>query len=89
MHAHQYEHEHQAQVIITRYHHEADQARNLRQARGEQPHRIVEASVRLRATVGAILIAAGQYLRQEPVVSPDQSPRRDVKAEPADSTVAV
>jgi hypothetical protein len=89
MHAHQYEQEHQAQVIITRYRHEANQARQIRLARGEWPHRIVEASVRPRGTVGAILIAAGQYLRQEPVATPDQSPDRDLAVEPGDSALTV
>ena len=89
MHAHQYEHEHQAQVIIARYHHEANHSRQIRLARGTRPHWIVESSIRLRDRVGAVLIATGQYLRQETVATSDQSPDRDLVVEPRDSTVTV
>ena len=89
MHAHQYEHEHQAQVIIDKYHQEASLARQIRSARREQPHPIANLSVRLRASLGAILIAAGEHIRHEPAAHPDPVSGIDPVAEPIDTAVMV
>lgn len=89
MQAHQYEHECQAQITIDKYHHHASRARQIRTALGEQPRRITNISVRLRAALGAILIGAGEYIRDEAVARPKHGVGPDAIAEPVAKAVTV
>jgi hypothetical protein len=89
----QYQHERQVNVIITRYHHEALSAEQLRLARAGRPHSLTGVIMSLGAPMTALVSAVGARFRHgtvpasEPVAEVRPFSLQDLAGEPTNAPV--
>ncbi len=83
MHPHLYELD-QVNVVIHQNHRAALQDAEARVLRGKRVSWIAAVAMVLRASVATMLIAAGEYIRNEPVSSSEPIASPGVAGEPAD-----